>query len=126
MDNSTISKIMKDTFTNCIQLRNLKGGEYSGDKDGLENFKRNATAIGLETETIWRVYAGKHWDAITQKCKDIQNGKHDRQVMEGIEGRIDDMITYLVLFKCLLRERNDTGLLSTSTKIPSDNEYNND
>lgn len=86
------------------QLGKLKGGEYAGDNDRLANFRRNGEAIGLPMETIWRVYAGKHWDAISQFVHDLQSGK-SRGRMEPIEGRVDDLIVYLILFKAMLDER---------------------
>ena len=96
--------LMHQTFLRCIELGKLKGGEYAGGEDRLENFRRNAEECGILMETCWRVYAGKHWDAITQYVKDIQTGK-SRVRLESLDGRADDMIVYLILFKCMLRER---------------------
>jgi hypothetical protein len=91
------------------QLGTLKGGEYAGDLDRLANFRRNARDMGLPMETVWRVYIAKHWDAICQYILDIQNGK-TRSRLEPLEGRCDDMIVYLILFKCMLIERQrDNG-----------------
>jgi hypothetical protein len=55
-------------------------------------------------ETVWAVYAGKHWDAIQQFIKDQRNGK-ERERLEPIEGRVDDLLVYLLLFKAMLQER---------------------
>jgi hypothetical protein len=86
-----------------IELNSLKGGEYAGDHDALANFRRNAEDCGLSMETVWRVYAGKHWDAVTQYIKDLNTGV-ERKRLEKIEGRVDDLITYLILFKGILHE----------------------
>lgn len=85
-------------------LEKVKGGEYAGDDDRLENFRRNAKAIGVPMEVIWRVYAGKHWDSITQYIKDIQTGK-ERTRLEPMLGRFDDLAVYAILGKAIYLER---------------------
>lgn len=98
------AELLNDTFDTMAELGKLKGGEYAGDNDRLANFRRNGEALELPMETVWRVYAGKHWDAITQYIVDLQNGTK-RERMESIHGRIDDMLVYLVLLKCMVDER---------------------
>lgn len=97
-------ELVSQTVNMIIQLGKQKGGEYAGDNDRLANFRRNGQALELPMETIWRVYAGKHWDAVTQYIIDIQNGK-TRPRMESITGRVDDLIVYLILFKAMVDER---------------------
>ncbi|RNJ49423.1 hypothetical protein [Methylocystis hirsuta] len=95
---------MDSTFAEMKKLATLKGGEYSGDVDRLANFRRNGEDCGVPIELVWRIYAGKHWDAITQYVHDMMSGK-TRERLEGIEGRVDDLLVYLILFKAMLRER---------------------
>lgn len=98
--------VLVDNTVHMIkQLSEQKGGEYAGDEDRLANFRRNAEAIGLSMEQVWRVYAGKHWDAITQFVHDLGTGK-TRPRMESLAGRADDLIVYLILFKAMLEERS--------------------
>lgn len=97
-------QMVNRTFEAITQLARLKGGEYSGDVDRLANFRRNAQALGLENETVWAVYAAKHWDAIMQYVKDLTTGQ-SRKRMEPITGRVDDLIVYLLLFKAMCEER---------------------
>lgn len=97
-------EIVSETFEKVRELGILKGGEYSGDSDRLLNFRRNGARLDLPMETIWAVYAVKHWDAIMQYVQDIQHGK-ERQRLESIAGRADDLIVYLLLFKAMLEER---------------------
>jgi len=110
---STVDKIFKHEDYNALVcetvetiklLSSIKGGEYAGDQDRLANFRRNASALGLENEQVWSVYAAKHWDAIMQYVKDLGTGKQRRR-MESIEGRADDLIVYLILFKAMFRDR---------------------
>lgn len=101
---STYNDLVHKTWENVIELGLKKGGEYAGDEDRLANFRRNGEAMELPMETVWRVYAGKHWDAITQYIKDLQKGVV-RDRMETIEGRVDDLIVYALLFKAMIMER---------------------
>lgn len=97
--------LIENTVAEIRKLSELKGGEYAGDTDRLANFRRNGTALGLPMESIWAVYASKHWDALMQYIRDMQENKH-RTRLEPIEGRVDDLIVYLILFKAMLDEKN--------------------
>ena len=100
------NKMVDETFEEIKRLSEQKGGEYAGDGDRLENFKRNGRALDLPMESVWAVYAAKHWDAIIQWIKDI--GRDTTRVRaEPLEGRIDDLIVYLLLLKYRMRERNE-------------------
>lgn len=97
-------EIVRRTCEELVELGRLKGGEYAGDTDRLANFRRNAADCDTSMELVWRIYAGKHWDAITQYVKDLQSGK-ERKRLESLAGRCDDLIVYLILFKCMIEER---------------------
>lgn len=81
-----------------------KGAEYSGDEDRLDNFRRGAARYGLPMEVIWGVYASKHWDSLQTYIKDLNVGR-TRPYSEPIDGRVDDLLVYLLLFKAMLEER---------------------
>jgi hypothetical protein len=97
-------QIIEQTIGEIRKLGTLKGGEYAGDVDRLANFRRNGKQLDLPMETVWAVYYNKHHDSVMQYIQDLKNAKQ-RTRLEGIEGRVDDMLTYLMLFKCILRER---------------------
>lgn len=99
-------ELVKQTVTNMQKLAQEKGGEYAGDEDRLANFRRNAHDAGCSMELVWRIYAGKHWDAISQYVKDIVEGK-TRPRSESISGRLDDLIVYAVLMKAIVEEREE-------------------
>lgn len=99
------NQIIETTVAEIKKLGTLKGGEYAGDTDRLANFRRNGENLGLPMSTVWAVYAGKHWDAINQYIKDERNNTM-RTRLESIEGRVDDLLVYLILFKCILEEAN--------------------
>ncbi len=96
--------LVEQTIEEMRRLIVLKGGEYAGDADRLANFRRNASALGLPMEAVWAVYAAKHWDAIQQYCQDAVTGKR-RERLEGIDGRLDDLIVYCLLMKAIVDER---------------------
>ena len=98
--------LLEKTIDQVKFLAKAKGGEYSGDVDRLLNFRRNGVNLELPMEVVWAVYAGKHWDAISQYIKDLhQNKKRTRS--EPITGRADDLIVYLLLFKAMVEERTN-------------------
>lgn len=99
-------ELVESTIANINQLSKLKGGEYAGDTDRLANFRRNGQNLGLPMEVVWAVYAAKHWDAVLQYINDLSNGK-ERERLEPLSGRLDDLIVYCILFKAMLQERND-------------------
>jgi hypothetical protein len=100
--------LLDDTFAKMRELSRLKGGEYAAAHDRLDNFRRNGLDCGVTMETCWRIYAGKHWDAISTYVRDLQTGTH-RERLETIDGRVDDLMVYLMLFKCMIIERTRTG-----------------
>lgn len=113
--------LVKDTTQKINELSTLKGGEYAGDDDRLANFRRNGLDQELPMETIWRIYAAKHWDAVGQYIKDLRIGK-TRTRMESISGRADDLIVYLILFKAMIEEQENAAyeLNNSTTKALAD------
>lgn len=110
-------EIINETFDKVRRLGRVKGGEYAAAGDRLDNFRRNAAECGISMETCWKVYAGKHWDAISTYVRDMQNGVL-RERSEPIAGRVDDLIVYLILFKLMFEERfpqPDYGMKATDT-----------
>ncbi len=100
----TWPQLVDDTLHSVITLSATKGSEYAGDVDRLNNFRRNGERLGLAMEQVWGVYAGKHWDSIQTFIRDIGE-KRQREYSEPLEGRCDDLIVYLILFKAMLAER---------------------
>lgn len=102
-------EILSSTIESIKKLATIKGGEYAGDDDRLANFRRNALALGVKMETVWAIYYNKHHDSVMQYIQDLATGK-ERPRSEPMEGRVDDMLVYLLLFKMILAERNRTPL----------------
>lgn len=99
-------KVLTDAIEKINYLSATKGGEYAAEDDRLDNFRRNGERLGLPMEVVWGVYASKHWDALQTYIRDINRGR-TRARSEPIEGRADDLIVYLLLFKAMLAERKE-------------------
>lgn len=105
----TWGQILDDTIMSIQQLSCIKGNEYAAsNSDQLANFRRRAERLGLPIETVWAVYAGKHWDALETYVVDIAGDK-TRERSEPLEARVNDIIVYLILFKLMLAERETTN-----------------
>jgi hypothetical protein len=96
--------LLANSVAKIKELSKLKGGEYAGNHDRLANFRDEAKALDLPMETIWCIYVNKHWCAVKQYVKDLQHGT-TRPRMESINGRLDDIIVYSLLFKAMIEER---------------------
>lgn len=104
--NEAWSALLDRTVGEIKALASSKGAEYTqGNGDRLDNFRRNGQALGLPMETVWGVYAGKHWDAVQTYIRDIGTGVQ-RTRSEPISGRVDDLLVYLLLLKAMLEERD--------------------
>lgn len=75
----------------CREIRELKGADYSGDRDPLANFTSGAATFGVPPRVVLGIYLSKHLAAVNAYVKDghVQS--------EPIRGRIVDAINYLLL-----------------------------
>ena len=78
---------------------NSKGLSYSGTEDAFGNFKRCAKLSGTTPEQTWFTYFIKHFDSL---CSYLREEYNDT---EPIEGRIIDLINYLMLFYGMIKEK---------------------
>ena len=104
------------TFNRLKALSAVKSGEYATDADKLANFREASARLGLTPEQVLLVYLDKHYAAVTNFIKDQVVGK-TRPRSEPIEGRVHDMMVYLLLFMALLSESRQ--LTSTINDSPS-------
>lgn len=108
MDKEAFIKLLEETHQKMMDLTKTKGREYAGSSDQLANFKRNAERINLDPLQIWFVYAAKHFDSISTYVGDVAIDE-TFEYSENIEGRADDLILYLNIFKALIRERRENA-----------------
>src|SRR6185295_12978655 len=72
-----------------------KGKEYTvGSADRLANFRGVGQDVDVPMEKVWYTFFNKHYRALQSY---IKNGCKV-QSNEGIDGRILDLIVYLLLF----------------------------
>ena len=79
-----------------LAMAEKKGIEYANSKDRLDNFKRIAKQIGITPEKVAITYAAKHWDSINWAIKTAN--------YKDIDGRIADVINYLLLLRAIIFE----------------------
>lgn len=92
-----------DMLSKCVETLKVKGADYTiGMSDRLHNFRTAAEFTGLTKEQVLGTYLYKHVAAIFAYIK----GKTES---EPIEGRICDVINYMLLFAKMVREQNRTG-----------------
>ncbi len=103
MTPSDFKRLFDTTVTQLEMLMVVKGGEYAADNDRLANFREASRRTGLTPAQVLLVYLDKHYSAICNNIKDATQGT-TRAKSEPIEGRIHDMINYLILYKALLAE----------------------
>jgi len=92
--------------TNIIQqeqdLLRKKRAEYTQSDDVLDNFKRIALELDINSKKVWSVFFKKHIDSITNYVK--TNITHT----EPILGRIMDARNYLLLLAAMVQEESDS------------------
>lgn len=110
MKTTEFEQLMNQTFEQLKKISASKGVEYARGGDQLANFKRGSDMVGVEPESVAIVFSAKHWDSILTFVKTLQtNGGKlniaEKSLSESIDGRILDMIHYLLLLQGLIKER---------------------
>lgn len=103
MDAKTLNALHTAAEARMLRLELTKGEEYTrGSDDRLANFKRVADAFGITTRQAWGVYFHKHIDSVFNYVKTGREASD-----EPIEGRIDDLVVYLKLFRGIVAEHKE-------------------
>ncbi len=90
-----------EKFLEAIDLIKVKNADYSqGEQKGdrIAAFRRIARDINITMEQAWAVFCQKHWGAV---MKYIKEGSVES---EPIEGRITDIINYMVLLSAIIAD----------------------
>lgn len=103
MTPSEFKRVFDTTITELNMLLVVKGGEYAADNDRLANFREAARRTGMTPAQVLLIYLDKHYSAICNHIKDEAKGTV-RAKSEPIEGRVNDMLNYLLLYKAMLSE----------------------
>jgi hypothetical protein len=96
---------VQDLVKSCLHILNSKGVDYArGSEDVNANFKELGASVdiiwtGREGKYItWWVYFMKHWFALRSWFRS------GALASEPIEERIKDLINYLLILYCLIKE----------------------
>jgi len=100
------NKLTDEILAECKNVLKTKGADYAGDNDVHENFKRNATRLGLTKYQVWALYFNKHVDAINNSIK--RNPVAPQVESEPLSGRVVDAINYLIRLHSMLEEDKPT------------------
>jgi len=85
--------------TEIMALRNAGQKEYAHDDSSpFANFERGAKDMGIDRKQVLWVYAMKHKDGIASFLKGHVSQRED------VRGRINDLITYLLLLYTMVNE----------------------
>jgi hypothetical protein len=104
-----------DFLRETLATMKSKGHDYrqGNDADLLHNFRSVADAIDIPMRAVWATYFYKHYSAVMTYVKKGQVES------EPIEGRIKDLIVYLLLFYHLVQEEKNANHTKTSIDLRS-------
>lgn len=96
-----VADIMEQVVHEISFLREAGQKEYAHDDDQpFRNFEDLSLELGIPREKILWVFAKKHIDGIVAYI----NGHHSQR--EPVEGRINDLIVYLILLRAMKAEKD--------------------
>ena len=118
MKNEVYNALIEGHTNQRREMSRKKGDEYAHEDDRLDNFKRNARALGISPELVLMVYAEKHFGSIQSYVK---KGcpYEDPEMTEPIVGRIYDLQNYMDLLLALLEERHQLKEKNLKQRKPS-------
>ena len=121
-------EFMREQFlTETLKLSDAKRIEYTEgnhETNVLWNFEHIGKTLGLTSMKVLSVYLQKHISSLFNYLKT------EKEYAESIEGRIMDIINYLLLLLCMIRkkreEKNEQVHKSNGTGKTNDTGKGND
>jgi hypothetical protein len=105
--------IMDQVFAECQMLRNSGQKEYAHEvENALRNFEQTGRDLELPREKILWIFTKKHSDGVLAWI----NGHRSQR--ENVRGRINDMIVYLVLLRCMVEDDERSVALADRRERP--------
>jgi hypothetical protein len=102
-DSEFIEHTKQTTFDNIDRLLNTKGEEYSSDVNRFENFLEAANMDSTTPERALWNFMLKHVVSLKKFVFELVTPK--RRSQAKWTEKIDDIITYLILLKAMIRRR---------------------
>jgi hypothetical protein len=100
MTKDELHKFFEETLAHILELKKSKSRDYADDDDALWNVHDVALDTRLYPEKVVQVFMMKHWGVIQRVINE-----NNFVPSEPLDGRIDDMIVYLIILKAMLSER---------------------
>lgn len=102
-DTKYIETVKQNTFDSIDRLFRTKGAEYSSDTNRFENFLDAGRSENIPPEkALWYMML-KHYISIRKFVMELATDR--RRSLDKWSEKIDDMITYLILLKAMIRRR---------------------
>lgn len=102
--------LFESILKNQIEVTAAAQKEYARPENVFDNFDRLSVDMEMDRKKVLYVYMKKHLDAIRKFILDPANN-----IREPIEGRIGDVIVYLVLLQgMILDERGRNTIINTN------------
>tara|TARA_R100000234_G_C5002211_1_gene180845 strand:- start:472 stop:816 length:345 start_codon:yes stop_codon:yes gene_type:complete len=101
MTSKEFNKLRNSFIDSTLKLSDRKRIEYTEGNHNdnvLWNFESIANDLGLTPMQVLSVYLNKHMSSLRNYFKD------GKEYSEPIEGRVSDMINYLLLLVAMLRQ----------------------
>lgn len=87
-------------------LEEVKRGEYNEGLARFDQFYKEAEEAGVHPFVVWKIYFSKHYRSLMTYIKDVQT-QSLRPLSESIDGRIMDMIVYLMIQWAMIEEERE-------------------
>jgi hypothetical protein len=94
-------ELQESIFNEIRSMSESKGREYANGEDRFLNFKEIGSSLALDPKSVLWVYVTKHIRSVESFLK---SGKTFSN--ETIEGRILDIIVYMMLLRGLLKDED--------------------
>ena len=110
MNRPELIDITKKTFHSCLSLLANKGNEYTNENESVfKVFEDCGNSCGVDTMVPIKLFMDKHYSSIANYIRRVQSGEQisaiDDSLSESIDGRIQDMLNYLVMLEAYITER---------------------
>jgi hypothetical protein len=110
MNRGELVKLAEETFETCKSLLAGKGAEYSKDNNVFSVFEKCGDDLDVSPLIPIKLFMDKHYSSITSYVKKVVNGadidKLNSELSEPIDGRIQDMINYLIILEAYIKSQS--------------------
>lgn len=104
MTEEKFNEILNNRLEQICTVLGIKAKEYVRNNDRLHNFNKASSITGeIREKVLWNGFALKHLVSVMDMLDDIQKDKIPNT--ETVDEKIGDLINYLILLECCIKER---------------------